>query len=161
MADEINNDNSGALRQKAMFLFIIAGVLLFIFSVAFCITLFRYKDVQFSILMSGLFISLYFAYQGYDLLNIIKKKEFVKERYLCSSIEKSGYRLQNRKTIFLNSATKEPFIYNTTKSIVFTVGMEYEIWFRKSSHKSSINVLAVELAGEQKNFSFFKNNKAD
>ena len=150
----INNDN--VLKQKAITYFILASVLFFVFLSAFCIIVFKNQEFQFSLLISGLFIALYFAYQGYDLLNIMKNEEYIREKYLCSKIEKCGYRRQNQRVIFLHAKTKEVFVYNTTKNLSFTSGMEYEIYFKKSELKSSNTVLAVAMADRQENFKLEK-----
>lgn len=158
-------ENKGAQNQKdvltqkaIMYFFLSVGALVF-FSIIYCVFAFRYGNPQKSILASGAFIVLYFAYQGYTLLDINKKNNYEVERYICSNIEKSGYRKQNRRIVFLQSEKNELFVYNTSKNMVFIEGMEYEIYFKKTGYKTSNNVLAISLLNTQKNFTTSQGNK--
>lgn len=153
------NMKKDALRQKANVYFLLAIGAIVFFSILYCLFAFWYKNPQKSIIASGAFICLYFAYQGYVLLDISKKQDYEVERYICSDIEKTGYRKQYRRIIFLHSEKKEPFIYNTNKNMEFIEGMEYEIYFKKAEHKTSNSVLAISLSDTQKEFMNFKKKK--
>lgn len=147
---EIKTTKKNALQQKSIDYFTLSGILFLVFTTMFCISALKYNNVQFPILASGICISSYFAYLGFELKQIIKKQNFVQTKYLCSDIQPSGYRRQNLKITFVNTKTKEPFIYNTTKkNNNFTVGFEYNIWFRKTDYKKSNDVLVVELSQRQ------------
>lgn len=136
------------LRRKSTIYFSLSiGAVLF-FAMIYFVFLFWQKDSQTAIIMSGAFVSLYFAYQGYDLSNISKKGNYDVERFICTNIGKSGYRRQNRRIVFLQSERKEPFIFNTNKNLDFIEGMEYDIYFRKD-HRTSLNVLTISLSNTQ------------
>ena len=132
------------LKFRARNYFIIAVLTVVLFA-------FIYGTLQpaadaYSLVAAAAFVALYFVYQGAEILHIVKKENYEAEKFVCANIEKSGYRRQNRKIVFLQTGNKEPFIYNTTKNINFIEGMEYDIYFRKGRHKTSMNVLAISLA---------------
>jgi|GEM_PF-5265662 len=158
---DLQDVDGKVLRQKAMTFFYLAIGVLVMFVIIYCIFAFSYKNPQASIIASGLFVTLYFAYQGYHLLDICNKNQYEVEKYICSAIEKTGYRRQNRKVIFLRDKDKETFVYNTNKNMSFIEGMEYDIYFKKSEYKTSNNVLAISLSNTQENYAPHKesNNK--
>lgn len=134
------------LKFRARNFFIMAVLTLVLFAVIYG-TLQPAADAR-TLISAAAFIALYFVYQGAELLHIVKKEKYEAEKYICTSINKSGYRRQNRKIIFVQAETKEPFIFNTTKNVNYIEGMEYDIYFRKG-HKTSMNVLAISLADTQ------------
>lgn len=152
------NNRNDILKQKANTFFLLAIGALIFFSIIYGLFAFQYKTPQKSIIASGIFICLYFVYQGYSLIDISNKKEYEVDKYICCDILKTGYRKQNRKIVFLHSEKKEPFIYNTNKNMEFIKGMEYKIYFRKTNYRTSNSVLAISLLSTQKDFLNYKSN---